>query len=57
MMHEATFTFSEPQFGVIEIDLDPELSKEDKEDAVIREIRDVHGDEILDVKIEEIKII
>jgi hypothetical protein len=53
-IHQVNFTYNLPEFGSMEIDIDPVLDPLDKEDFAIREIKEVFSD-ITDLEITEIK--
>jgi hypothetical protein len=54
-MHRAEFNYLEPRWGDIEMDLDEDLSKEDKEQAILKEIKDIYGETAVDVEIETLE--
>lgn len=53
-MHQVSFTYNLPEFGTMEIDIDPVLDPIEKEDFAIREIKEIFVD-ITDLDITEMK--
>lgn len=43
-IHEVEFSYSTPEWSSIEIDLDPALDAEEKEDVAFREVEEVYPD-------------
>ena len=53
-LHQVEFTYNLPEFGSMEIDLDPALDLADKEAVALREIKETY-DDIVDLEITKIK--
>ena len=55
-LHQVNFTYMIPEYGNIEMDIDPNIDQLEKEEMAIREIEDTFP-EIEDIKITNIKVI
>lgn len=53
-MHEVEFTFNTPEYGSMDIDLDPALDKAELEDISLREIKEIY-DDVVDIEITKIR--
>lgn len=53
-MHTINFQYNLPEWGTLEIDLDPDLSHSEKEMIALREIEEAFPD-VLDIEITKIE--